>query len=84
MITVLLSSKVIEVESGHFPIQNIRISGSKASLEATEEELKKVADAKATVSNKSYWSSKPFVIPTTGCIISPYGRTRYHNGKPTR
>lgn len=76
-------SEVIEVASAHYPTQNISISGSKASLEATEDELQKVGAAKNTISTKSYWQSKPFMVPTKGCVISVYGLTRYHNGKPT-
>jgi murein DD-endopeptidase MepM/ murein hydrolase activator NlpD len=76
-------SKVLEVYPGHFPIQNIRISGSKASLEATEDELQKVSAAKENVSDLNYWSTRPFTNPTSGCVISVFGLNRYHNGKPT-
>ncbi|MEW5821494.1 MAG: M23 family metallopeptidase [Cyanobacteriota bacterium] len=76
-------SEVIEVIAGNFPIQNISISGSKASLTATEDELNKVQAAKDAISEKGYWAVKPFITPVSGCMISPYGRKRYHNGKPT-
>lgn len=76
-------SKVIEVRSGKYPIQNITISSSKTSLEPTEEETKKVTAAKELISDTAFWGEKPFTTPTTGCMISPYGRTRYHNGKST-
>ncbi|MGD9581641.1 MAG: M23 family metallopeptidase [Vampirovibrionia bacterium] len=76
-------SKVIEVNSGKYPIQNITISKSKTSLEPTEEETKKVTAAKELITDTAYWGDRPFSTPTSGCMISPYGRTRYHNGKPT-
>lgn len=76
-------SKVIEVHSGKYPIQNIRISSSKTGLEPTEEETRKVTAAKELISETAFWSDRPFATPTSGCMISPYGRTRYHNGKPT-
>jgi len=76
-------SKIMEASPGHFPIQNIRISGTKAGLKATEDELQKVSEAKENLTDSNYWIDRPFKIPTSGCIISVYGLNRYHNGKPT-
>lgn len=76
-------TELIEVSPGKFPVQNISISGTKASLEPTQDELDKVDAAKKNVSGVNYWISKPFKVPTKGPVVSVYGLNRYHNGKST-
>lgn len=76
-------SEVIEVYPGGFPVQNIVIRGSKAGLQATQKELAAIGKAKKNISDTSYWSTLPFIQPTSGCVISVYGLNRYHNGVNT-
>ena len=66
-----------------FPIQNINVSAQTNSLAATSDELNKIQNAKSVESDIDYWSDRPFNSPVEGCVISTYGLTRYHNGKPT-
>jgi murein DD-endopeptidase MepM/ murein hydrolase activator NlpD len=44
--------------------------------------METVAALRHTVSPVRYWS-EPFEAPTPGCITSPFGVRRLHNGKPT-
>jgi len=73
----------ISVVKVKFPVQNIRISGGKSTLVASQYELDKVDRAKKTISESSFWDNFPFESPTKGCILSVYGLNRYHNGVPT-
>ena len=79
----IIQKNFIKISSTRFPIQNIVVTGSKSSLDASKWELEKVKQAKYTISDLSYMNKPPYYSPTAGCIISVYGLNRYHNGKPT-
>lgn len=76
----LSATKTFSICAKNFPRQNIVLSGSKGGLSATAEELRKISLAKSLQTPVSYWSTRPFINPTNGCIISTYGLSRYYNG----
>lgn len=61
-----------------FPTQRITLSG-KASEDATQMELDRVAQFKALVTPQKYWNG-PFLKPNAGNISSQFGIRRYYNG----
>lgn len=80
----LLDNKVdINIESSHFPVENIVITGEKSTLTLSENELSEMQKALLKISKTAYWSRFPFDSPVNGCISSIYGVNRYHNGQPT-
>ena len=63
-----------------FPVQRIRLSPGKAGLEATQYELKRVAELKALKTPQKFWNGA-FLKPNKGRISTIYGVRRYYNGK---
>lgn len=63
-----------------FPVQRIRLSPGKSGLEATEHELKRVAELKALKTPQKFWNGA-FLKPNKGRISTIYGVRRYYNGK---
>lgn len=76
------ASRTVEVADAHFPIQNIRVSKQVQGLKPLPGEMETIHDLEATVSEARWWH-EPFLTPTAGCMSSPFGVQRYHNGKRT-
>ena len=72
----------VVVRDARFPSQNVVLGKELAELKASPGEMEAVAKFKDTVSDERRWA-EPFVPPVPGCITSPYGVRRLHNGKPT-
>jgi murein DD-endopeptidase MepM/ murein hydrolase activator NlpD len=72
----------IDIIDARFPIQNIRATPGMQALRASPGELEAVRELQQTVSQSRYWRA-PFRLPVAGCLISPFGVQRHHNGKPT-
>jgi murein DD-endopeptidase MepM/ murein hydrolase activator NlpD len=51
-------------------------------LHSTPDEMKTLVTFRDAVSDVKYWE-EPLVAPLPGCVISPFGVARLHNGKPT-
>jgi len=78
----LNNSKILNIKVKKYPVQNIVLSGKSGGITATKEELRRVQQAKDTVTSVAYWNKVPFTNPTPGCISSVYGLNRYYNGVP--
>jgi len=65
-----------------FPTQNVTLAPSIEALHSTPEEMKTITGFRDAVSDVKYWE-EPLEAPLPGCVISPFGVARLHNGKPT-
>jgi murein DD-endopeptidase MepM/ murein hydrolase activator NlpD len=65
-----------------FPTQNVSLAPQIEALHSTSEEMKTLTTFRDSVSDVKYWDD-PLVAPLPGCVISPFGVKRLHNGKPT-
>jgi lysostaphin len=73
-------SLTLQVRDRKFPVQKINLPKGKAGVEATELELKRVAQFKALKTPEKYWNGT-FIKPNAGRISTTYGVRRYYNGK---
>jgi murein DD-endopeptidase MepM/ murein hydrolase activator NlpD len=78
----VLHSEPVTVTNAHYPRQNIVIAPSIAGLKPSPGEQETVTDFRKTVSSVRYWQ-EPLHAPEPGCLTSPFGVMRLHNGKPT-
>ena len=65
-----------------FPTQNVKLSPEIEALHSTPEEMALLKTFKENVSTQRSWQD-PLAPPVTGCMTSPFGVQRLHNGKPT-
>lgn len=65
-----------------FPKQNIVVSKQTQGLQPLPGELEAIQTLKTVMTATKYWET-PFIAPTPGCEISPFGVKRYHNGTYT-
>jgi hypothetical protein len=72
----------VMVLDAHYHRENISIAPAIASLQPSPGEQKTVGDFQRTVSDERYWK-EPFEPPVPGCVTSPFGSLRMHNGKLT-
>jgi murein DD-endopeptidase MepM/ murein hydrolase activator NlpD len=79
---VVLHSQPIRVENAHYPSQNIVIAKAIAGLKASPGEQATVSVFRTAVSPVRYWQ-EPLAPPVPGCLTSPFGVLRLHNGRPT-
>ena len=78
----VLHTASITVRDAHFPSQNVVMGKALQELKASPEEAALVSTFTHTVSDQRLWA-EPFGRPVPGCMTSPYGVHRLHNGKPT-
>jgi murein DD-endopeptidase MepM/ murein hydrolase activator NlpD len=69
----------IQVRDRKFPVQRITLPPGKAGVDATEYELKRVAEFKALQTPEKYWNGV-FLTPNAGRTSTRYGVRRYYNG----
>ena len=79
--TTLASVNLI-IRKTIFPTQNVVLAPQIEALHSTAEEGKFFIGFRDSVSDVKYWDD-PLVAPLPGCVISPFGVKRLHNGKPT-
>jgi murein DD-endopeptidase MepM/ murein hydrolase activator NlpD len=65
-----------------FPSQNVNLSPEIEALHSTPEEIALLTSFKEKLSDSRFWQD-PLGPPVTGCMTSPFGVKRLHNGKPT-
>jgi murein DD-endopeptidase MepM/ murein hydrolase activator NlpD len=65
-----------------FPSQNVTLSPEIEGLHSTPEEMALLNSFKENISDSRSWAD-PLSPPVTGCMTSPFGVKRLHNGKPT-
>jgi murein DD-endopeptidase MepM/ murein hydrolase activator NlpD len=77
-----LASANLTVRKTIFPTQNVVLAPQIEALHTTTEERQTLTAFRDSVSDVKYWDD-PLVAPLPGCVISPFGVKRLHNGKPT-
>jgi murein DD-endopeptidase MepM/ murein hydrolase activator NlpD len=65
-----------------FPTQNVSLAPQIEALHSTTDEMQTLTTFRDSVSDIKYWTD-PLVAPLPGCVLSPFGVARLHNGKPT-
>jgi Peptidase family M23 len=79
--SVLTTGKIL-VRATRFPSENVRLSPEIEALHSTPDEIKLLTDFRNGVSDTRFWQD-PLAPPVDGCVTSPFGVKRMHNGKPT-
>ncbi len=77
-----LASVNLTIRKTIFPWQNVVLAPQIEALHSTSEEMQTLTTFRDSVSDVKYWDD-PLVAPLPGCVISPFGVKRLHNGKPT-
>src|SRR5439155_3516922 len=77
-----LHATEVTVSDAHFPEQDVKLRASVQALQPAPGEMETVAALRNTVSDTRYWSEL-FTKPVPGCLVSPFGVRRLHNGQPT-
>jgi murein DD-endopeptidase MepM/ murein hydrolase activator NlpD len=77
-----LASASITIRKTIFPSQNVTLAPQIEALHSTAEEMQTLTTFRDSVSDVKYWQD-PLVAPLPGCVISPFGVKRLHNGKAT-
>ena len=79
--TAIASAK-LTIRATTFPTQNVVLAPQIEALHSTPEDIETLTEFRNTVSDVKYWED-PLTAPVPGCILSPFGVKRLHNGKPT-
>jgi murein DD-endopeptidase MepM/ murein hydrolase activator NlpD len=77
-----LASAKLTIRATTFPTQNVVLAPQIEALHSTPEDIQTLTAFRNTVSDIKYWED-PLAPPVPGCILSPFGVKRLHNGKPT-
>jgi murein DD-endopeptidase MepM/ murein hydrolase activator NlpD len=77
-----LASAKLTIRPTKFPTQNVVLAPQIEALHSTPEDIQTLTEFRKNVSDVKYWED-PLVAPVPGCILSPFGVKRLHNGKPT-
>jgi murein DD-endopeptidase MepM/ murein hydrolase activator NlpD len=65
-----------------FPSQNVKLAPEIEALHSTPEEIALLTSFREKTSDSRSWQD-PLAPPVPGCMTSPFGVKRLHNGKPT-
>jgi len=65
-----------------FQTQNVNLAPQVEELKSSPEEIQTLTAFRNAVSGEKFWDD-PLVAPVPGCVLSPFGVKRLHNGKPT-
>ncbi len=77
-----IHTESLVVGNAHYATQNVVLSKALTQLRSTPDERETVAAFLKDGSPVRYWE-EPLHAPIPGCITSPFGVQRLHNGKPT-
>jgi murein DD-endopeptidase MepM/ murein hydrolase activator NlpD len=77
-----IDSAKLTIRRTVFPTQNVNLAPQIEELKSSPEEIQTLANFRKTVSDEKFWDD-PLVAPVPGCMLSPFGVKRLHNGKPT-
>jgi murein DD-endopeptidase MepM/ murein hydrolase activator NlpD len=77
-----LASTKLTIRATTFPTQNVVLAPQIEALHSTPEDIQTLTEFRNTVSDVKYWED-PLAAPVPGCVLSPFGVKRLHNGKPT-
>jgi murein DD-endopeptidase MepM/ murein hydrolase activator NlpD len=72
----------VVVRKTFFPSQNVTLAPEIEGLRSTPDEMALLATFRDTISETRSWAD-PLTPPASGCMTSPFGVRRLHNGKPT-
>jgi murein DD-endopeptidase MepM/ murein hydrolase activator NlpD len=78
----VVKSETVTVRDARFPTQNVVLGKQQTDLKASPVEAEKVGAFLKNVTEKRLWPEQ-FAAPVAGCMNSPFGVVRLHNGKPT-
>jgi len=78
----VLRASTITVRDARFRTQNVVLEKAILDLQPAPGEMETVAAFQKAVSETRRWV-EPLARPVPGCMVSPYGVRRLHNGKPT-
>jgi murein DD-endopeptidase MepM/ murein hydrolase activator NlpD len=77
-----IHSESMMVLNAHYARQNVVLSKALTQLKSNSDERERVEAFRNLVSPTRYWE-EPLEAPVPGCLTSPFGVQRLHNGKPT-
>jgi murein DD-endopeptidase MepM/ murein hydrolase activator NlpD len=77
-----IDSAKLTIRHTVFPTQNVNLAPQIEELKSSPEEIQTLATFRNSVSDRKFWDD-PLVAPVPGCVLSPFGVKRLHNGKPT-
>jgi murein DD-endopeptidase MepM/ murein hydrolase activator NlpD len=77
-----VASVKLTIRPTKFPTQNVVLAPQVEALHSTPEDIATLTEFRNTVSDVKYWED-PLTAPVPGCVLSPFGVKRLHNGKPT-
>jgi murein DD-endopeptidase MepM/ murein hydrolase activator NlpD len=77
-----VASAKLTIRPTKFPTQNVVLAPQIEALHSTPEDIQTLTEFRNTVSDVKYWED-PLTAPVPGCILSPFGVKRLHNGKAT-
>jgi murein DD-endopeptidase MepM/ murein hydrolase activator NlpD len=75
-------SSPVVIRKTIFPSQNVKLSPEIESLHSAPEEMALLTSFRDAISETRSWDD-PLQPPVSGCMTSPFGVKRLHNGKPT-
>jgi len=78
----VLHAATITVRDARFRTQNVVMGREIQELQPSPGETETFAEFRKSVSEIRRWA-EPLAAPVPGCMISPFGVKRLHNGKPT-
>ena len=78
----VVATEIFFVRATRFPSENVRLSPDIEALRSTPEEIQLLTGFRNEVSDGRFWQD-PLSPPVDGCVTSPFGVKRMHNGKPT-
>ena len=77
-----VASAKLTIRTTTFPTQNVVLAPQIEALHSTPDDIETLTAFRNVVSDVKYWED-PLTAPVPGCILSPFGVKRLHNGKPT-
>jgi len=78
----IIDSSKLTIRATVFPTQNVNLAPQIEELKSSPEEIQTLTTFRKGVSDEKFWSD-PLAPPVSGCMLSPFGVKRLHNGKPT-
>jgi murein DD-endopeptidase MepM/ murein hydrolase activator NlpD len=78
----VLEQHPVTVRDARFRRQNVVLGKTTIALKPAPGEMETMRAFRQTVTDTRHWD-EPFAKPVPGCMTSPFGVLRYHNGKPT-
>jgi len=77
-----IGSAKLTIRPTVFPTQNVNLAPQIEELKSSPEEIQTLTAFRNAVSDEKFWKD-PLAAPVSGCVLSPFGVKRLHNGKPT-